>query len=223
MSPVAPPPPPAPLPGLGGDGFAVGIDIGGTNTRATAFTAAGGVASVTQPTVVGDRGILDTAHAVLDKACRAAPPTTRLRAVGIGIPGVVSPQRGEVSHGVNVGIGPHPLALGPLLAARAGVRVHVENDVSAATIGAAHALGLGRDVALVSLGTGLAAGMVLDGVPRRGAVGSAGEIGHLPYRPDGLTCPCGQRGCLELYASGSALARMWSPRAAGPLGRWHTP
>ncbi|MDN6429979.1 MAG: ROK family protein [Propionibacterium sp.] len=208
---------PAPLPGLAEGDYGVGIDIGGTKTRATAFNATAAVASARRPTQRGAQGILDTAEEVLEQVRRTQPSTAHLRAVGIGIPGVVVPSRGEVSHGVNVGIGPEPLALGPLLEERLGIGVHVENDVSAATIGAAHALGAGRDVALVSLGTGLAAGMVLEGVPRTGARGSAGEIGHLPYRLDGLPCPCGQRGCLELYASGSALARMWPPTGQGPL------
>ena len=63
-------------------------------------------------------------------------------------------------------------------------------------------------MAYLNLGTGLAAGLVVEGELWRGARGVAGEIGHIPIA-DGPDCPCGQRGCLELYASGSALARMW--------------
>ena len=65
------------------------------------------------------------------------------------------------------------------------------------------------DLAYLSLGTGLAAGFVLSGSLRRGAHGAAGEIGHVPVDPDGPLCSCGQRGCLELSASGSALAAAW--------------
>jgi predicted NBD/HSP70 family sugar kinase len=64
-------------------------------------------------------------------------------------------------------------------------------------------------MAYLNLGTGLAAGFVLDGVLWRGARGTAGEIGHIPVDPAGPECPCGQRGCLEMLASGSAIARQW--------------
>ena len=66
----------------------------------------------------------------------------------------------------------------------------------------------------MSIGTGLAAGLVTDGRLRRGARGAAGEIGHVPVDPDGPICPCGQRGCLETLASGSAIAALW-PSADG--------
>lgn len=62
----------------------------------------------------------------------------------------------------------------------------------------------------------MAAGLVLDGLVRRGASGAAGEIGHIPIVPDGLACPCGQRGCLEQYASGAALDLAWPSRTGRP-------
>lgn len=70
----------------------------------------------------------------------------------------------------------------------------------------------------LNLGTGLAAGIVVDGVPLRGADGYAGEIGHLPISPVGRLCPCGQHGCLETVASGSALKTYW-PSAGEHPGR----
>jgi predicted NBD/HSP70 family sugar kinase len=77
-------------------------------------------------------------------------------------------------------------------------------------LGAAHLLpDPAPDLAFLALGTGLAAGLVLDGRLRRGASGVAGEIGHLVHVPGGLPCPCGQRGCLEQYASGGALSAAW--------------
>lgn len=212
--------PPLPtLPGPGPDEVAVGIDIGGTKALATAYTSGRAVASSRLRTVRGPEGLLDTVDRVLEGlTSQDALSGLRVRTIGIGIPGVVSPSRGTVANGVNVGIGAEPLPLGPLVRERTGVPVHLENDVAAATVGAAHALGVGEDVALISLGTGLAAGMVLDGVPRSGAHGSAGEIGHIPYRADGPRCPCGQHGCLELYASGRALAEMWpTPGGTRPV------
>src|SRR6185312_9579035 len=77
-------------------------------------------------------------------------------------------------------------------------------------VGASRVLDLDdADLAYLSIGTGLAAGSVLSGRLHRGARGGAGEIGHVPVDPSGPMCPCGQRGCLEAVASGSAIARAW--------------
>jgi predicted NBD/HSP70 family sugar kinase len=94
--------------------------------------------------------------------------------------------------------------------------VRVENDVNAATVGACHLLQLHGSVAYLNLGTGLAAGFLIDGQLWRGATGAAGEIGHIPVDPRGTVCPCGQRGCLETVASGSAVARQWPTAHAHP-------
>jgi predicted NBD/HSP70 family sugar kinase len=72
-------------------------------------------------------------------------------------------------------------------------------------------------MAYLNLGTGLAAGLVLGGRLWRGSRGVAGEIGHIPVDPAGPLCPCGQRGCLELMASGSAVARQWPPDEPKPV------
>ena len=97
-----------------------------------------------------------------------------------------------------------------------GVPTLVENDVNAAAFGASMVMGC-ADLAYLSIGTGVAAGLIFDGRLRRGAHGVAGEIGHLPVDPGGPACECGQRGCLETVASGAAIARRWpSDSAAGP-------
>src|SRR5262249_8607072 len=88
-------------------------------------------------------------------------------------------------------------------------RVVVATDVTLAALGAGAAPGCRGDLAYLSVGTGLAAGFVLDGRIRRGAHGAAGEIGHLPVDPEGPVCECGQRGCLEVLASGAAIAARW--------------
>lgn len=194
-----------------------GLDIGGTKIHAVLLGHDDDVlASVRTATVRGPENVTAGALEVVTRLAHEAQiPLGALTGVGVGIPGVVDRQRGTVAHAVNLGIVDGPLALAARLEAALGLPVTMDNDVDAAAVGAAHHRGDGADVALLSLGTGLAAGLVLDGVVRRGC-GAAGEVGHLPVVPGGPLCPCGQRGCLELYASGTALDRAWPARDGLP-------
>ena len=188
---------------------AIGVDIGGTKTLAVAFGPRGPLASARVATIRGAEGIVDSLHrAVATLRAHDDVATGNILSIGIGIPGIVDSSRGIVSHGVNVGV-TDELPLARLIRDVEGVPTGVTNDVSAATIGAAHTAGVSNDAALIALGTGLAAGFLISGEPRAGFTYSAGEIGHIPYVLHGLPCQCGQRGCLELYASGSALDRLW--------------
>jgi glucokinase len=137
-------------------------------------------------------------------------PTEIFSGVGIGVPGLVDAERGAVTHAVNLGVGTGGLALADRLQRRLNLPVVVENDVNAAACGVTAHLGLdGVDLAYLSIGTGLAAGIVLNGVLRRGPHNTAGEIGHVPVDLSGPVCGCGQRGCLEVLASGTAIAARW--------------
>lgn len=201
----------------------VGIDIGGTRIDAAAVAEGrdGNHRILLQhavPTVRGREGIregLRTAYTQLLERLGTERPVASL---GIGVPGIVS--GGRVSHAVNLGLDGDPFDLAAEAGALTAVPVRVDNDVKAAAWGAAQWLratdGAGADVdlALLNVGTGLAAGLVLNGSLRRGSRGLAGEIGHLVTDRSGPPCPCGKRGCLELYASGGGLARRWSGSAA---------
>ncbi len=154
------------------------------------------------------------------------------RAVGLGLPGLVD-RSGRLHFAPNLA-GLHDADLGARLGRAAGVEaVHLDNDATCA-MRAEHALGaaVGADhVLLVTLGTGIGGGLVLDGRVMRGAFGFAGEVGHMVVDVDGLACPCGRRGCWEQYASGGALGRMgreeaerglgaaWVQRAGGSIAR----
>ncbi|MFC6042645.1 ROK family protein [Nocardioides hankookensis] len=186
----------------------MGLDIGATKTLGLVLDADGGIlAEVREPTKPGADGIVASAARVYD-ALRVATGQPLDGVLGVGIPGLVDVERGAVKHAVNLGVDGDWLPLRDLLAGRLGVPVALENDVNAATLGAA-ALDHVSDLVYLSIGTGLAAGLVLDGRLRRGAHGAAGEIGHVPVDPQGVVCQCGQRGCLETIASGSALAAAW--------------
>jgi glucokinase len=191
----------------------VGVDVGGTKTDAVAVDAAGTVlGEIRLPTGFGADAVLaSTVEAVTVLADRLGVQPRDFSSLGIGIPGSVDSGTGRVTHAVNLGL--EGLELGSELTARLGLAARVENDVNAAALGA-YALLSGRrhtisSMAYLNLGTGLAAGLVLDGELRRGSRGNAGEIGHIPVDPEGQLCPCGQRGCLETVASGSAITRQW--------------
>jgi glucokinase len=193
----------------------VGLDIGATKILGAVIDPDGTVIAQTrQDTRPGPDGVLDAATSVLDLLAVALDGALPSR-IGIGIPGIVDRGRGTVAHAVNLGLGGDWFPLADRLADRTGATVIVENDLNAATWGA-HVLSGADDLAYLALGTGLAAGFVLSGTLRRGVHGAAGEIGHVPVDPAGALCSCGQRGCLELRASGSALSAAWPTQPGVP-------
>ncbi|KRC60706.1 hypothetical protein ASE14_06915 [Agromyces sp. Root81] len=198
----------------------LGIDIGGTKTAAVAIGADGELSDqIRMPTGFGAEAVVATALRTVERMTELAGGTSSFTSIGIGIPGAVDSATGRVEHAVNLGL--EGLDLGPRLADRLGVDVRVENDVKAAAVGAHHLLGIADGIratsmAYLNLGTGLAAGVVLDGRLLRGGHGVAGEIGHIPIDPARVLCGCGQRGCLETVASGLAIARTWPSNSEHP-------
>ncbi len=187
----------------------IGMDIGGSKTAAVALDPAGDVVATAHlASTRGNVGVVRTAEiAIQELAERTGQPVTAFAGVGIGIPGQVDRDRGEVRHAYNLSV--ERLHLAAELGSRTGLTVTLDNDVTAAAIGATHLMQLSGTVSYLNLGTGLSAGSVVDGRPLRGSHGVAGEIGHLAVDPLGRPCPCGQHGCLETVASGSALKRYW--------------
>ncbi|WP_273651668.1 ROK family protein [Cellulomonas fimi] len=204
-------------------GWSVGLDIGGSKVLGVVLDPSGAVRhQVKAGTVRGLDGVVAGAVAAVEElAALAGVAVDDLVGVGLGLPGVVDVAAGTVEHAVNLGIDER-VGLAALVADRLGtVPVRLENDLNAAVVGAARfveprADDAHHDLAFLALGTGLAAGLLLDGRLRRGSQGAAGEIGHLTFVPDGLPCKCGQTGCLEQYASGSALDAAWSSRTGAP-------
>jgi glucokinase len=201
--------------------YAVGLDIGGTKTEGVVVDDDGTVlASLVRATPYGAEAVVAAASAIVTELLtETGVALTADRPVGIGIPGLVDVGSGTVKHAVNLGIDGEWLTLGSQLSVRLDHPVVIENDVNVAALGTTPLLppGRARDVAYLSIGTGLAAGLVLDGRLRRGVHGAAGEVGHLAVDPRGLLCTCGQRGCLETLGSGSAIEAAWpATDAAGP-------
>lgn len=198
-------------------GRRLGIDIGGTKTAVALASDDGTVQALrTAPSGRGPAAVVDVAVRLAREVLGAAGGALGaldVASVGACMPGLVDPVSGIARHAVNLEV--ESLDLGGELSARLGVPVSVENDVKAAALGtwrlrpSGDARGVGAPaLAYLNLGTGLASAVVRDGVVVRGVDGAAGEIGHLPVGGD-APCSCGQVGCLETVASGSALARLW--------------
>jgi len=200
----------------------VGLDVGGTKTDAVAVDDAGAIVGrLRLPTGWGPDAVGQTVvDAVRALGAEAGVDLTAVRSVGVGIPGQIEPGTGRVVHAVNLGV--ESLDLAAVVAPQLGVPVQVENDVKAAALGA-HALHTRSgapapgSMAYLNLGTGIAAGIVSDGVLWRGARGTAGEVGHISVDPNGPLCRCGQRGCIESFAGGGAVAERWGRRSALPV------
>jgi glucokinase len=187
---------------------AIGIDIGGTRLRTAAVAADGTVLDRRRrETPASDEAsLLEAIEDEVDAIGGVLP-------VGIGIAGLVAPD-GVVRYGPNIGV--RDLALAARLGDRLSRPVTVVNDASAAAFGEQRAgAGQGRrDVLLFTLGTGVGGGVVLGGELLVGAGGFAGELGHVIVERDGRACPCGNRGCVEAYASGKAIGRLATERLA---------
>lgn len=188
------------------DGSVIGVDIGGTTTEVVRVGADGRLeAHALLATRHGD----DLVEGARD-AVRALLPQEGVTRIGVGVPGQVDTVAGTVSYAVNLGIDSTPVPLGQRLADTFGATVAVENDTRAAALGAWRQLAPETSVLIyLGIGTGVAAGVVLDGRIHRGRDGLAGEIGHVVVEPSGPRCRCGQRGCLEVLVSGSALRERW--------------
>jgi glucokinase len=182
-------------------------DVGGSTLR---------VALVTRDGAVLEKKTSSHSHpapdAVIDAMARnlkemAREKNVELLAVGAAVPGPLDPWRGVVHFSPNLQWREFPFM--DALSAQLGVRVVMDDDANCAAWGE-HAFGVGqntRDFLYVIVGTGIGAGLILDGKLYRGARGLAGELGHTTIVPDGPLCACGNRGCVEALAAGPALAR----------------
>jgi predicted NBD/HSP70 family sugar kinase len=193
-----------------------GVDIGGSSVTSVARNAAGEIVGrhETQAVVEGGRQLAMAAVEAVE-----ALPLGDFAAIGIGVPGHVDPGTGWLTMAVNLGVGTQPYDLAGQIEAALGVPVIVGNDVRAAALGACETLRLDglapESLTLVSIGTGISAGVVVDDTVLQGANGTAGEIGHVVIDEAEAMCVCGQRGCLETVAAGPAIARAWPKGAEG--------
>ena len=191
--------------------YSIGVDLGGTNLRAAAVDRAG--RSLGKQT--GSTGLRESRESVVGDIV-ASIQTLRKRfgeqqctGVGVAVPGFIRLKQGVVENSANL-----PSLEGfPLrdeINQQLGTPVILENDANAAALGEKW-LGAGRDVedlVLLTLGTGIGGGVILNGRIMRGSDGMAGEFGHMTVIPNGNPCGCGNAGCLEKHASATAISVM---------------
>ncbi|MGH3565023.1 MAG: ROK family protein [Pseudonocardia sp.] len=193
--------------------YAIGLDIGGTKIAAGVVDSAGTVLTeLVEPTPEESSAdaVTPVLLGVIDRLREAYPD---VEAVGLGAAGLVEWPAGRILWAPNNAYRDWPVRA--QLEKANGLPTVVDNDANVAALAEAQ---LGerhyRDMVLLTVGTGVGGGMILDGHIYRGPTGLGAEIGHMIVNPDGLRCPCGNHGCLEAYASGTALARLGRDAAA---------
>ncbi len=192
--------------------LAIGVDLGGTNLRIAAVDDQG---TLVEKVTLGTKVSLGRDH-VIDDMCNAIQhlsdkykSSAQLLGIGIGVPGIIDNETGLLRESPNLpGWAEYPVRAE--IERRLKTIVILENDANVAAFGEKW-LGAAKeysDMAMLTLGTGVGGGLVLRNAIWHGANGMAGEFGHTTVEPEGHPCGCGNIGCLEQYASATAVVRM---------------
>ena len=199
--------------------YGFGVDLGGTTVKLACFDREGNMLSKWEiPTRLEESGahiLPDIAESVLAYIKAQNMPREDILGVGIGVPGAVNP-KGEVNRCINLGWGKFNIQ--QALSQLTGLPVKAGNDASVAALGECW-MGGGRgyeNMVMVTLGTGVGGGIVVDGKVVHGAHGAGGEIGHMVLnREETEVCGCGKRGCVEQYCSATGIVRLAKKHLAG--------
>ena len=190
----------------------VAVDIGGTKIMTALFSAEGNMLAKATLLTLSQEGV----NAVIDRFCEAIKEMlesnkvtfSQLEAIGIACAGGI-----DTGKGIVVTPSPHlpgwaDLPLADIVKKKTGVVTYVVNDASAAALGEQrYGVGKGiKNLVLLTLGTGIGGGIIIDGNLYLGARGGAGELGHMTVEAGGPKCGCGNTGCLEKFASGTAIS-----------------
>jgi glucokinase len=195
---------------MSGVGSFVGIDLGGTKIRGVLADGEGRIlASRQEPTGAseGSKAVFATLASIAASLVEEGRAAGRAPlAVGVGAPGPLDAERGIILVTENLPFVDFPL--GPSLEARLGLPVKLDNDGCAAAMGEyLYGAGRGADpLVYVTASTGIGGGAIIGGRPLRGRGSNALEVGHMTLLPEGPECKCGNRGCAEALASGTAIA-----------------
>jgi glucokinase len=187
------------------------VDLGGTNLRMAAVAENGEILALERtPTPTdGQQPFLDALEYLAGKCRGRLTGGHDIVAIGVGAPANIGPQHGVLRDLPNLRQ-LEGMDLRQELVTRFSIPATLENDATAAAIGE-NWLGASREVSdsiMVTLGTGVGGGVILNEQPVRGVDGTAGKVGHMCVEPDGHPCKCGSHGCIEQYASATAIVRL---------------
>jgi glucokinase len=200
----------------------IALDVGGTGMKAALIGENGELLHQARRPTGRERGPDAVVDAILDFAAELRAHGAEhlgepASAAGVAVPGIVDEEQGIAAYAANLGWRDVPLR-DRLTARLDGIPVALGHDVRTGGLAEGRiGAGKGADRFLfVALGTGIAGAIGVDGRVEAGAHGFAGEIGHIVVRPGGTPCPCGQRGCLERFASAAAVSEAWAAAAGDP-------
>lgn len=201
--------------------YLLGVDIGGTTVKIGIISENGEIISKWEiPTKKGDQIDQipnDIWSAIKDRADQLQIRHDQLLGIGVGAPGFVEAETGNVAEAVNIGWKNFPL--GHLLSQLSSLPVYVDNDANIAALGESW-LGSGDladNLIAITLGTGVGGGIIANGKIVSGTNGTAGEIGHMVVTSNGAPCNCGRTGCLETVASATGIARIAEEKVKSDL------
>ncbi len=191
--------------------YFIGLDLGGTNIRAAAITKEGEIlhrVKIATEVSKGKESVIANILKIIE-TIREKTKGFKLSAIGMGIPGIIFFDKGIVAQSPNF---PDwiDFNLRERLSKDLALPFYIDNDANLAAVGEGW-LGAGKEFnsfCMLTLGTGVGGGIVLNKEIWRGEYGMAGELGHITIYPDGHPCNCGNRGCLEQYASATGIVRM---------------
>lgn len=192
--------------------YYLGIDLGGTNIVAGVVDEDGKIvvkASCKTSVPRTEEAICDDMAAVAKSALENAGLTTAdVKYIGIGAPGAVNSETGVIEFANNFGF--HNWEIVRMMQERLGTKIYVENDANAAAYGE-YCVGAAKDAndaVMITLGTGVGGGIIIDGMIYSGSNYAGAEVGHTVIQHNGRLCTCGRRGCWEAYSSATGLINM---------------
>jgi len=187
---------------------AIGVDIGGTNVPASLVDSDGKIIKTINKKTPGDskpEALIDTIKDSIDQLnekLKKEFPGSRISGIGIGAPGALDLEKGTIITSPNLKNWKN-VPIVDMLKAVSRFPIYMDNDANLAAIGE-HWIGAGKgfnNIIMITLGTGVGGGIIINGHIYRGSHGTAGELGHITIVEDGEKCGCGNKGCLEAYAS----------------------
>jgi len=190
----------------------IGFDLGGTYMKAAIISTEGEMLYNTEAKTLGyeakENVITRIEDTMADCMNKAKELGYEVKSIGIGCPGQIDSDKGLVRHSPNLKDW-NDVPIGEIISKNFGVPVAIDNDVRTAARGE-HKFGAGRgykDILCVTIGTGIGGGIILNNEIMRGSTQTMGELGHITLKEDGPLCGCGNYGCLEALASGTAIVR----------------